>query len=175
MLPNGETIQMHQNGVCFWHGVVAGRYNPAEYILKRFPNGTPMLASGCPDRDRERQETDRAQGIMRPYLDLLAMTGRDHHVVNFQTGAKLVELYMIPEIARTIRVEIDIILPGGFVAISASPKTDSSPPIVLISLETEEGSKRRKGCNFVHRLLHGFGPNQVGKKFNSDQRLLFCP
>ncbi len=37
---------------------------------------------------------------MQPYLDLLTATGRGCQVADFKSGARLVELVAIPEIAR---------------------------------------------------------------------------
>jgi hypothetical protein len=84
------------------------------------------------------------QGIMRPYLCLLEETGRRRLASRLRGGASI-HLHMVPEIARTLRMLISIVVPSGREVVRPST---SDMPVFLISRETEEGARRRHSCNF---------------------------
>ena len=108
--PGGEalTVQVPQDGRCFWHSLCAEHHGHKAYVVQRKANGVPT------DVDRFLEEVLGAHGVMRPYLERLEATGRGHLTAGFRSGATLVEEHMIQEICDVLEISVAVVLPSGF-------------------------------------------------------------
>ena len=108
--PEGRTVQVPQDGRCFWACLAAFTGDDwHEWIRPRMLNGVAgrqgESAVSC-DFDRAEFEIGAAKGAMLPMLDYLQERGRIEEADGFRSGARLVEDTMIPEIASVLRMNI---------------------------------------------------------------------
>ena len=78
---------------------------------------------------------------------------------------------MVAEISRTLQWNLKIILPSGFTAIDAKMQLRAHPPIFVISMNTAEGERRRRECNFNYTLIDNALSEDV-ERMNVSQKMV---
>ena len=149
-------MQLCQDGLCFWSGIAAGllRGGVESYAISRGANGVPLLLSGRADVNRNLEEVENADRVMGPFMQWLQETGRGNQIRGFQSGARLVEVHMINEIALVLQVDISIVLPSMSIGFSPPHANPDTPPIYVIATGDDEGLQRMQGVNFGHSPVY---------------------